>query len=172
MVPNRPPRVPNRLKRGGIESPDKYGSPHCHPSPRRLLGRPARPHFTPKLSNLLVKSDSNQEMPGCRSRHIGQLRPNPLPECCRSRRVSTEDFNLTPIGGRNDKNRQGPLGKPPKLRKSDMTPKLAGPYGSGPGPLKILCNIDRTCSLAYFHFVCGHVYFVPLAKPDLHGTII
>ena len=57
-----------------------------------------------------------------------------------------EDFNLTPIGGRNDKNCQGPLGKPPKLGKSDMTPKWAGPYGPSPGHLKFLVNIVATCT--------------------------
>ena len=146
MGPNRPPRALNRSKRAGIESPDRYGSPHCHPSPGRLLGRLARPHFPSNFANFVAKYDTQLRMPGCRSGHIGQLRANPLPECCRSRRVSTEDFNLTPIGGRNDKNRQGPLGKPPKLGKSDMTPKWAGPYGPGPGHLKFLFNIDQTCS--------------------------
>ena len=147
MVLNPPPRDPNRPKRGGIESPDRYGSPHCHPSPGRLLGRFARPHLLSNFANFVVKTDQNRGMPGCRSRHIGQLRANPFSECCRSRRVSTEDFNITPIGGCNDKNPQGPRGKPPKLGKSDMTPKWAGPYGPGPGHLKILFNIDRTCSI-------------------------
>ena len=146
MAPNRPPRARNRLERTGIESPGRYGSTHCHPNPWRLFGKPVRPHFLPKFANFMVKSYQNWGMLGCRSRHIGQLRPNPLPECFRSRRVSMEDFNLTPIGGRNDKNRQGPLGKPVKLGKSDMTPKWAGPYGPGPGHLKFLVNIVATCS--------------------------
>ena len=116
------------------------------PPQRRLLGRLARPHFPSNVANLMTKCDKNWRMPGCRSGHIGQLRADPLPECCRSRRVSTEDFNLAPIDGRNDKNRQGPLGKPPKLGKSDMTPKWAGPHGLGPGHLRFLLNIDWTCS--------------------------
>ena len=129
MVPNRPPRAPNRQKKGGIESPDQYGSPLCHPSPWRLLGIPSRPHFPPNFVNCVVKSNRNWEMLGCRSGHISQLRPNPLPECCRSRRVSTEDFNLTPIGGRNDQNHQGPLSKPPKISKiTNDAPQVPRPH--------------------------------------------
>ena len=95
---------------------------------------------------LCGKIRQNWRMLGCRSGHIGQLRAKPLPECCRSRPVSTEDFNLTPIGGRNDTNCHCPLGKQPKSGKIDMAPKWAGPYGRGPGHLKFLFNIDRSCS--------------------------
>ena len=66
-------------------------------------------HISSSFVHFMARYDQNWEMLGCRSRHIGQLRANPLPECCRPRRVRTEDFNLTPIGGQNDNNCQDPL---------------------------------------------------------------
>ena len=84
---------------------------------RATSWKPCQPPFPPNFVNLMARYDQNWEMPGCRSRHIGQLRANPPPECCRSRRVSTDEANFTPIGGRNDQNHQGPLSKPPKISK-------------------------------------------------------
>ena len=54
-------------------------------------------------------------MSECRSRHIGQLRPTPPPECFRDRQVNETKTNLTPIGDSNDKNARAAQEKTTKV---------------------------------------------------------
>ena len=79
-------------------------------------------------------------MPACRSRQVGHLRANPLLECWRSRRVSTEDFTLTPIGGRNAQNHQGPLRTSSKMCKI----RNDAPRPPTPDPTQAL---EKVCTL-------------------------
>ena len=80
------------------------------------------------------------------------MRANPPPECCRSRRVSTDEANFTPIGGWNDQNHQESLRKPPKMCKiRNDTPQP--PPAPPPRPWKSVYFILSGCA--------GHAIKIP-----------
>ena len=125
--------APNGPTRPGNASCGQYGSSHVHPSPWRAIWQPSRPHFVQKSANFSAKSGQICQLAGRRSRHIGPGRPNPLPECCRSPRVSATPANLSPWGARRGQNRQSGLEKDPKMLEFYYGTPPLGPGRPRPG---------------------------------------
>ena len=118
MARNGPTRPGNELR-------GQYGSTHVHHSPWGPIYKKSPSHMSPKSWPLFRPNPAKSgQLAGRRSRHIGQFRPNPFPDCCRSPRVSANAANPSPyIAGRSLR----PWSTLEKGPKNVRTPRAQGP---------------------------------------------